>query len=100
MAPRITREERASADTPHAEFLPYDEQLQYDADTEAAIEDLKASTATAEQKATLWLYRVPTDDEGEMVQNAKPSLLFTAPIDRYTHEEISTRLMNVYMKPG
>lgn len=97
---RITVEDRAQAMDAQGEFLEYNADLNYDADTEEALHKLKDSFAGTDTKGTMWVYRLPLDTEGEVIGNAKPTMLFNASIDRYELEELSTKLRKEYMKPG
>lgn len=97
---RISAEERAQATEPEAEFLEYSADLNYDADTEEALHKLRDTFAGTDTKGTMWVYRLPLDDHGEVVGNAKPSMCFNAPLDRYELEELSSKLRTEYMKAG
>jgi hypothetical protein len=98
-ARRITQAEREAATDAQSEFLGHDDAA-YDADTEEAINNFRDSLAGAENKGTLWVYRLPTDERGEVIAAAKPASLFSAPIDRFELEELGARLRSQYMKPG
>lgn len=97
---RISAEERAQATEPEAEFVEYSADINYDADTEEALHKLRDTFAGTDTKGTMWVYRLPLDDHGEVVGNAKPSMCFNAPLDRYELEELSSKLRTEYMKAG
>lgn len=69
-----------------------------DMDTEQTFDDLRESLASSETPQTLWVYRVPTDDQGNVMSNAKVFHLFSAPINRYSLEEIVSRVRAEFMR--
>lgn len=83
-----------------AEFIEYNADINYDQDTEEALDKLKAQFAGSETKGTLWVYQLPLDDKGEPIGNAKMVNLFNVPLDAYELEQIIERIRDEYMEPG
>lgn len=91
---RMTAEEMAGA----VEILPA--ASGYDPDMAEAFDDLRESLEGAQSDSTLWVHRVPLDERGDVISNAKHVHLFTAPLDRYKLDEIITKVKADYMGPN
>jgi hypothetical protein len=89
-----------TSDAVEAQLLTRMDSGGYDPETEAAFEQFKEDLRTHNTEGTLWVYRMPLDDRGELIANAKNSILFTAPIQRYSLEELVSKVQSEYMLPG
>jgi len=55
---------------------------------------------SAQAGLNVWVYRVPSDTANNPISGARMSLMFTAPIDRYTIPQILERVKKEYMDRG
>lgn len=97
-APRSRNIDRESATD--GELLPprITVDNEFDPDLEAAFEQLKEDFRQAQSDGTVWVYRLPLDANGELVSNAKHVYLFSAPVQRYSTEEIYAKVQREYMR--
>jgi hypothetical protein len=71
----------------------------YNPELEAAFEQLKEDFRTANSEGTLWVHRVPLDQAtGDVISNGKNVFLFSAPIQRYSTEEIYSKVQREFME--
>jgi hypothetical protein len=78
-------------------LMPAGSSSGYDPETEAAFEQFREDLRTHNTDGTLWCYRMPLDERGDLIANAKNTILFTAPIQRYSLEEVIARVQSEYM---
>src|SRR6266404_3406975 len=78
-------------------LMPAGSSSGYDPETEAAFEQFREDLRTHNTDGTLWCYRMPLDERGDLIANAKNTILFPAPIQRYSLEEVIARVQSEYM---
>lgn len=73
---------------------------QIDADQQSSFDDFRGAASSGNAELTLRVYRIPTDERGNTITNAKNIFLFAAPVDRYSLDEIADAVQRDYMLPG
>lgn len=82
-----------------AEFIPAGTgETEWDPDLEASFEQLREDFRQANSEGTLWVYRLPLDERNELISNAKHVFLFSAPVQRYSTEEIYAKVQTEFME--
>lgn len=96
MARGVSQEERLGAVTVLA-----NEPDDFDPDMENAYEQWREDLGKSHTVATLRVFRIPTNEKGDPVPNARHQAeLFSAPLDLYSFEEVINRIRREFMAPG
>jgi len=96
MARGVSQEERLGAIT----VLP-GEPEEYDPDLESAYDQWREDLGKSQTVATLRVYRIPTNEKGDPVPNARNQAeLFSAALDLYTFDEVINRVRREFMPQG
>lgn len=91
----------ASARDDYMTILPANDSDGADNDTEQAFEGWRESLKNSQAQGTLRVQRIPLDENESPQWNAQAaSELFSAPIDRYSFEELVSKIKRDYIRPN